>query len=171
MIRAAAPADLPALRALQSLLPETAPELLLAAIDGPGIVLVSVDGTSAGDGRGDAMVGGGVDTPVEAGADSPLGTDADGLPVGYVLATTGPETAHVAELVVAPAHRREGRGRRLLTAALARLRETGAARVELAVAPDNDAARRLYESVGFEESRREEGYYEDGPAVLMARAL
>ncbi|NHN47100.1 GNAT family N-acetyltransferase [Halostella sp. JP-L12] len=148
MIRAATPADLPALRALQSLLPETAPELLLASIDGPGIVLVSV---------GDESVG-----PLD---------DAHGLPVGYVLATVGPETAHIAELVVAPARRREGRGRRLLAAALARLRATDATRVELAVNPDNDTARRLYESFGFEEMRREAEYYESGPAVLLSRPL
>lgn len=165
MIRAATPADLPALRALQSLLPETAPELLLAAIDGPGIVLVSVDETSAARGGDDASVEGGTGPGLSVGADG------DGLPVGYVLATAGPEAAHVAELVVAPAHRREGRGHRLLTAALARLRETDATRVELAVAPDNDAARRLYESFGFAETRREEDYYEDGPAVLLSRPL
>lgn len=142
MIRAATPADLPALRALQSLLPETAPKLLVTAIDGPGIVSVSVDGTTVG---------------------------GDGLPVGYVLVTTSPETAHVAEIVVAPDHRREGRARRLLAAALARLRKTDATRVELAVEPDNNAARRLYGSLGFEDVRREEEYYGDEPAVLMAR--
>ena len=169
MIRAAAPADLPALRALQSLLPETAPELLTASIDGPGTVLVSVDEPSAAAGSGGPAVGDGVDPAL--GTEAAGLSDADGLPVGYLLATTGPETAHVAELVVAPAYRREGRGRRLLTAALARLQETDAARVELAVAPGNDAARGLYESLGFAEIRREEGYYEDGPAVLMARPL
>ena len=144
MIRTATSADLPALRALQSLLPETAPKLLVSAIDGLGIVLVATDETSAGSG---------------------------GLPVGYVLVTTGPETAHVAEIVVAPDYRREGRARRLLTAALARLRETDARRGELAVEPDNHAARRLYESFGFEDVRREEEYYGDEPAVLMARPL
>ncbi len=134
---------MPVLRALQSLLPASSPQLLTTALRGPGVVLASVDGP-----------------------------DDTGVPVGYILAMNGPETAHVAELVVAPSHRREGRGRRLLAAALARLRETEATSVELAVEPGNDAARRLYEEFGFEEKTRIESYYDDGgPAVLMRRPL
>lgn len=144
MIRAAAPADRPVLRTLQSLLPEASPALLTAAVDGPGLVLVSVD-----------------ERAEEFTETRP--------PVGYVLATTGPETAHVAEIVVAPAFRREGRGRRLLAAALARLRETDATAVELAVEPGNEAARRLYESFGFVETERVAEYYEDGGAAVRMR--
>jgi [ribosomal protein S18]-alanine N-acetyltransferase len=45
-----------------------------------------------------------------------------------------------------------------------------AAAVELAVHPDNDAARSLYGSLGFEPSRREENFFGDGePRVIMVR--
>ncbi|WP_121820401.1 GNAT family N-acetyltransferase [Halostella salina] len=148
MIRAATAADLPVLGVLQSLLPESSPKLLAASIDGPGVVLVSVPDAPAAD------------------------PGATGTPVGYLLATTGPDPAHLAELVVAPAYRREGRGRRLLAAALPRLRDAGATAVEIAVEPDNDAARTLYAEFGFEERERVDGYYENGgTAVLLRRSL
>jgi ribosomal-protein-alanine N-acetyltransferase len=166
VIRTATPADLPALRALQSLLPAASPQLLTTALYGPGAVVVSVDepaGSNAATDRSNAVASGDA-TPTDAAA--------AGVPAGYVLAMNGPETAHIAELVVAPAHRREGRGRRLLAAALGRLRGTDATSVELAVKPDNDAARRLYEAFGFEEKTRIAEYYEDGDtAVLMRRPL
>mgnify|MGYP006307311543 CR=1 FL=1 len=89
-------------------------------------------------------------------------------PVGYLLAVSGPET-HVAELVVAPAHRREGRASALLDALFAIL-PTGH-RVTLAVRPDNEGALSLYESVGFERVGREDGFYTDGPALVLARRV
>jgi ribosomal-protein-alanine N-acetyltransferase len=87
----------------------------------------------------------------------------DGVPVGYSHSFTA-EVAHVAELVVAPAHRREGRGRRLLLAMLARLRREGCRVAELVVAAENTSARALYEELGFEEGETLTGYYagEDG---------
>jgi len=145
VIRPASPADLPVLRALQSLLLESSPQLLSAAVDGPGVVLVSVPNAPA------------------------AAPDATATPVGYLLATTGPDPAQVAELVVAPAYRRQGRGRRLLAAALGRLRESGATAVELAVEPDNGAARELYAGLGFEEHERVEAYYDDGGSALLLR--
>jgi len=145
VIRPAAATDRPVLHLLQSQLPESSPPLLSAAIEGPGVVLVSVP-----------------DGPV---ADP----DATATPVGYLLATAGPAPAHVAELVVAPAYRRQGRGRRLLAAAMARLRATGADAVGIAVEPDNDAARSLYAESGFEPRDRVEGYYDDGGAAILLR--
>ena len=90
-----------------------------------------------------------------------LVSTADGVPVGYVHSFTG-EVAHVAELFVAPAHRREGRGRRLFLAVLARLRREGCRAAELVVAPENTSARALYEELGFEASERLHGYYDSG---------
>lgn len=167
MIRAATPADLPVVRALQSLLPAASFQLLTTALHGPGVVLVSIDEAASGDAVSDLP-----GTPASGGGAARIDTGASGVPVGYVLAMTGPETAHIAELVVAPSHRRSGRGRRLLAGALDRLRETGATSVELAVELDNDAARRLYEAFGFEEKTRVTEYYENGgTAVLMRRPL
>ncbi|WP_440989048.1 N-acetyltransferase family protein [Haloarchaeobius baliensis] len=122
-VREATPADLPALRALQSLL--DAPVQGLFDELPPGVTLVST---------------------------------ADGVPVGYSHSFTG-EVAHVAELVVAPAHRREGRGRRLLCAVLVRLRREGCRVAELVVAAENASARALYEELGFEAGETLPGYY------------
>ena len=83
-------------------------------------------------------------------------------PVGYLLAVDGEDT-HLAELVVHPAHRREGHGRALLSALLGGL-ESGT-RVSLAVAVDNDPARALYESAGFVPVGYRSGFYaSDGDA-------
>lgn len=53
------------------------------------------------------------------------------------------------ELYVKPAHRGAGSGRALMEAALALARRRGAWSVELATGEDDDAARKLYESLGF----------------------
>jgi ribosomal protein S18 acetylase RimI-like enzyme len=52
-------------------------------------------------------------------------------------------------IAVAPRWRRRGVGRRLLTAALARARQSGHAAVSLSVMPDNVRARELYARAGF----------------------
>lgn len=87
--------------------------------------------------------------------------DAD-RPVGYVLAVGGGDT-HLAELVVHPDYRREGRARALLRAVIDRA-EPGT-RVTLVVAVDNDPARSLYESVGFNTVERRPGFYADDPGA------
>lgn len=87
-----------------------------------------------------------------------LVSTADGVPVGYSHSFTA-EVAHVAELVVAPAHRRQGRGRRLFLAMLARLRREGCRAAELVVAVENEPARSLYEELGFEAGETLRGYY------------
>lgn len=83
-------------------------------------------------------------------------------PVGYLVAFHDGEAGYVAELVVSPDYRREGRAKRLLAAAFDRLRDEGCSRVRLAVHPDDETARRLYDSMGFEEVGREEDFYADG---------
>jgi len=129
VIRPARADDAPALAALQSHLDAPSPRLL-ATYAPLGTCLVSV--ADAGD------------------------ADVDAAPVGYVLAIGDGDT-HVAELVVHPDHRREGRARALLRAVIAR-REP-ADRVTLTVAADNDPARSLYESVGFRRIDRRHGFY------------
>ncbi|MDS0299714.1 GNAT family N-acetyltransferase [Halogeometricum sp. S1BR25-6] len=92
-----------------------------------------------------------------------VSVDADDRPTGYLLAVEDREACHVAELVVAPDRRREGRARDLLTAAV-EARPAGSV-VTVTVAAGNDAARSLYESVGFEEAGRSPDYFESGDAV------
>jgi ribosomal protein S18 acetylase RimI-like enzyme len=53
------------------------------------------------------------------------------------------------DLYVAPEARRKGVGRSLLTAALAMARSTGAARIRLSTAKDNEAAKALYVASGY----------------------
>ncbi|QZX98533.1 GNAT family N-acetyltransferase [Halobaculum rubrum] len=90
---------------------------------------------------------------------------AEGVVVGYLLPVAG-DGVHVAELVVHPDYRREGRATRLLQRLLARVD----GRVTLLVAADNDGARRLYESLEFRPTARRPGFYDDGTdAILLAR--
>jgi ribosomal-protein-alanine N-acetyltransferase len=95
-----------------------------------------------------------------------------GVPVGYLVAFYDDEGGYVAEITVAPAHRREGRAKRLLTTTFDRLRNEGCSRVRLAVHPENEAARELYQSLGFEEVYRENEYYDDGSeGIVLGREL
>lgn len=143
MIRPARPPDRERLRDLQTHLREPNPPLLDYAVEGPPVVLVST-------------------APETPGED----------PVGYLVAFHDGEAGYVAEVAVAPAHRREGRAKRLLTATFDRLRDAGCSEVRLAVHPENDAARRLYESLGFEEVGRESDYYGDGSdGIVLGRGL
>lgn len=146
MIRPARPGERERLRELQSHLREPNPPLLDYAVEGPPLVLVS--------------------------------TVAEDVPVGYLVAFYDSEPGHdagaayVAEIAVAPEHRREGRARRLIAATFGRLRDEGCSRIRLAVHPENEPARRLYESLGFEEVRREADYYADGSeAIVLERDL
>jgi ribosomal-protein-alanine N-acetyltransferase len=152
VIRHARPVDEPALTSLQSYLREPSPRLLRAALasDTPSPVEALVS-TSAGGDR-DA-------------ADDLAGERRDGdQPVGYLLAVPGDGSVYVAELVVHPDARREGRATALLSACHAA--ET---RVSVTVAPENEAARSLYRRRGFDEVDRLPGFFADGPAVLYRR--
>lgn len=88
---------------------------------------------------------------------------ADGAPVGYVVQVGG-TGVHVAELVVHPDHRREGRAEELLR----RVVDDANGAVTLLVAPDNDPAFALYRKLGFAVSGRKPGFYDDGDALVMA---
>jgi ribosomal protein S18 acetylase RimI-like enzyme len=70
---------------------------------------------------------------------------------------------YLAELYVAPARRRRGLGRALMEAAIEVARERGADTMEIGVDEPDDAARRLYESLGF--TNREGGA--DGPLMYV----
>lgn len=81
-----------------------------------------------------------------------------GAPVGYAIVFPG-APATLAELVVAPAHRRHGHGRALVEAIDAAVDATT---IEVLTPADNDAARRFYTAIGFEPAGRRPGFYADG---------
>jgi len=57
--------------------------------------------------------------------------------------------AHIAEVQVVEGYRGQGVGRKLLSHALARLKENGIAAIYIDTTEDNKVARHLYESAGF----------------------
>lgn len=76
-----------------------------------------------------------------------------GAPVGVALLGRRGARAWVAGMGVAPEWRGQGQGAALLARLLDRARELGAQRVTLEVLEDNTPASRLYERMGFQETR------------------
>ena len=138
MIRAARPADAQTLARLQTLLPEPSPDLLESALDDDTMTLATALVSTA---------------------------DAD-TPVAYLLAVPG-DAVYVAELVVAPGHRQEGRARALLDACATRVGPD--ATLTVTVAPGNEAARSCYRACGFEEDGRVPDFFDGGDAVRYRR--
>jgi ribosomal protein S18 acetylase RimI-like enzyme len=66
-----------------------------------------------------------------------------------LVSAIGPQTAHLVQLAVAPAHQGAGIGRALLTAAVNTARAAGHTGMSLLVAQDNAPALRLYQQAGF----------------------
>lgn len=90
--------------------------------------------------------------------------------IGYIVFWVVADEMHILNLAVAPGHRRKGIGRRLVRAALRHAHSLGACRAFLEVRASNEAAQRLYASLGFIGTGLRRGYYsapaED--AVIMA---
>ena len=76
---------------------------------------------------------------------------------------------HITTIAVGPERRRRGYARILLGTALAAFPR--ALVVHLEVRPSNEAARALYESLGFVTTGRRRGYYGDEDALLMTLYL
>lgn len=153
-VRAALPDDDPFLRQVQGLLPEPSPGLLSFGLSA-GTVLV----TTSQDPSAQADLS-------PSTATSPPSTP--GIPVGYLLPIYGSGT-HLAELVVAPSARRQGRASALLGTLLDQ-RPDGE-RVTLSVAGTNEAAQSLYRSFGFEQSGSSDTLYESNRALLFERII
>jgi len=98
---------------------------------------------------------------------SALVSVADGRAVGYLLPVDAPNRpgVHLAELVVAPDYRREGRASGLLAAVV----DDATGPVTLQAHPDNDAALSLYEGLAFEVVDRRADAYADGDALVLRR--
>lgn len=91
------------------------------------------------------------------------GADLDGALLSWEVA----DEVHLLDVLVAPAARRRGLGRALLSALLARARERAARVVLLEVRRDNLPAQRLYESAGFTPTGERRSYYADGEDALL----
>jgi ribosomal-protein-alanine acetyltransferase len=96
--------------------------------------------------------------------------DGDDAIVGYAGLRAGNRggDGDIQTVAVAPEHRGKGLGRLLVEALLGEARQRLASSVFLEVRADNDAARGLYASLGFQEIDRRTGYYQaDGVDALV----
>ena len=82
--------------------------------------------------------------------------------LGYAVAAVAGETADLHRVAVAPAARRQGVARALLTELRETCRAGGATRMLLEVSALNDAALAFYAAEGWVELDRRPGYYRDG---------
>jgi len=98
--------------------------------------------------------------------------EGEGSLAGYCVYWLVADQVHIQNLAVRPEHRRRGVGHFLLTQALARAAQAGAASAVLEVRESNRAAQELYASLGFRVVGRRKNYYsfprED--AVLLEKA-
>jgi len=85
----------------------------------------------------------------------------EGKTAGYVIYWLLPSEVDVHNLAVHPAYRRQGVGRSLLRAVIDDARRHGSCRVSLEVRKSNEAAQRLYQSLGFVAKGVRRGYYSD----------
>lgn len=106
-----------------------------------------------------------------------VATDESGAILGYAGLDLAGETADVMTLATTTAGRGRGLGRVLLDDLVARATESGAQALVLEVRDDNVAARRLYDTAGFEVIARRRRYYRgtagapDVDALVMRRHL
>jgi len=100
-----------------------------------------------------------------------IAKDAEGDPVGFVLAVLVADLCDVATVCVLSERRRRGIGRALIDALAGIARRKGATEMTLEVGEKNRAARRLYEGLGFAVAGRRPNYYRDGDAALTLKRL
>jgi [ribosomal protein S18]-alanine N-acetyltransferase len=98
----------------------------------------------------------------ESGAFGMIAEDESGSIAAFIVAgRTSPRVGHIATIDVAPEVRRRGLGRRLMQAAEQRLADLGVRKIRLETATGN-AARRLFEQLGYKRTGKIERYYQDG---------
>ncbi len=92
-------------------------------------------------------------------------------PAGLALCRGAADECELLTIGIVPAFRRRHLGRDLLQASLVEARRRGAARYFLDVAEDNQAACRLYYSVGFTQVGRRPNYYRRPGAGVAALVM
>ncbi|MFD1569676.1 GNAT family N-acetyltransferase [Halorubrum laminariae] len=144
-VRTARPDDADRIRELQSHLRQPSPDLLEYGLAVESVQVSVADGDAASDVASD--------------------TPPTGDVVGYLLPVDAPSRpgVHIAELVVAPARRREGRASELLRAGI----RDASGPVTLQAHPGNEAALALYDGLGFSVVDRRPDTYDDGDALVL----
>lgn len=89
--------------------------------------------------------------------------------VGFCLLSVIAGEASVLRIAVLPEYRRCGIGNMLLKEALNEAESRNAEQAFLEVGAGNEAAKRLYQSFGFQEFAIRRGYYRDGEDAVMMR--
>ena len=99
--------------------------------------------------------------------------DARRAAIGYCVWQEVADEAHVHNIGIAPGHRGQGLGRRLLAVCLALAAGRGVAKAFLDVREGNQAARALYRRLGFRECGRRPRYYVEPAenAIVMELSL
>ncbi len=92
-------------------------------------------------------------------------------PVGFATCLPAGEAVDLVAIGVLPEHRRAGIGRALLARCEAHVRGSGAQRLMLEVAAENEDARVFYAALGFAETGRRPGYYRAHPGGQRRDAL
>ena len=87
--------------------------------------------------------------------------------IGFAGVMVVGEEAHVTDLLVDPASRGKGVGRRLMVEVFVAAIGVGARHVTLEVRTKNEAARALYASLGLAPVGIRKGYYPDDDAMIL----
>jgi ribosomal-protein-alanine N-acetyltransferase len=96
----------------------------------------------------------------------------EGHIAAFAVMHFGDDVAHLNLLAVAPEHRRQGLGRRLMSWLTATAIEAGVFRINLELRTRNEGARLFYERLGFDQRGVVQGYYQGREAALrMSRHL
>lgn len=107
--------------------------------------------------------------PTIPGGSTRVDSEHGGWVVGYLVYWRVADEIQILNIAVHKAYRRQGIGRALLCQALRIALESGAESAVLEVRRSNNAARALYESLGFRQVGERPGYYGilKEPAILM----
>ena len=102
-----------------------------------------------------------------------LAEDREDRLCGVVVARIAADECELENIVVLSKQMRQGIGSRLLQTLLQTVRARGIRRISLEVRESNNAARGLYEKLGFQQEGRREGYYSapQEAAVLYSLSL
>ncbi len=95
-----------------------------------------------------------------------LAADEDGV-VGFAGVMLVADEAHVTNLLVGPAWRRQGIGFELMRSLIEAAVEAGARHLTLEVRSRNEAARALYARLGLAPVGVRQGYYGDDDALIL----